>query len=119
MAREFNIENLFIGDDAFIEMDLYDEDDAVLAADVGWEFEWVLRRGRSASEASVVKPNADIEVLDDGPNGADTRVRVTLAAADTVDLEPDTYFHTLRRSDTGNKTTLSYGTVGLVWTAAR
>lgn len=118
MAREFNIEKLFIGDDALIEMDLYDEDGNPLTPGVGWELEWVLRRGRSAPEATLTKANDTIGIID-GPNGEDTRARVTVDAADTAELEPDSYFHTLRRSDSGNKTTLSYGTVGLVWTAAR
>lgn len=122
MAYEFNLlkkdgKQLFIGDTVALEIPLYDEDDKPLTIPGGWLFEYVVRRGKSAIDASLIE-TSDISIIAT-EHGPDTGVRIPLTEDDTKGLEQDTYYHTLRRSNPGSRTTLFYGDVDFEYTAAR
>lgn len=124
MAREFVIGDddhpLFIGEDKFIDIALENDTGGPLTVPGGWTFEWVLRKNASATAVIVSKTTGagQITVIDTilGPQ---TGARVEIDDTDTVSLEPEIYYHTLRRSNAGAKTVLSYGPVILRYAATR
>ena len=66
---------------------------------------WELRIKRD-SPTAVVEKDETAFTITDGPNG---ECEVELDRADTVALDPGTYWHNLFRTDTAAETVLTYG----------
>lgn len=74
----------------------------------GYTLEWVLRAGPTAVSALLTKT----PTITDAANGV---CQVALAADDTADssgvilIQPGDYFHTLRKTNTGDESVLAFG----------
>lgn len=115
-----NDKQLFIGDPIALEVPLYDQNGDPLTIPTGgggWTFEYFVRRGKSSDDALITK-GGTITIIST-VNGPDTGVRIPLLEDDTKILEPDRYYHTLRRANPGFRTSLFIGDVDFEYTAAR
>ncbi len=107
--------NLFIGEDRTLRFTVVDANDA--AVDItGYALEWVMRERPGSDMATLTKTTGSGITITDGPNGL---CEVAIADANTLALDPGTYFHTLRRTDDGSETVLSFGDVILKQAATR
>lgn len=123
MARHSPItgdDNYFIGEQKFLVFPLFDgdeEDSQLMTIPGDWTVEWVLRDGRDGDILFTIDDTSITRVdLEDIPNAS---FRVAVPAANTKDLDAKTYFHTLRRTDVGHETVLSFGDCVLKWAATR
>lgn len=108
-------DNFFIGEDRVLEFTVVDENDA--AVDItSYALEWVLRRKRGSPSADITKTTGSGITITDGPNGV---CEVAIDDTDTLTLSPEQYFHTLRRTDDGLETVLSFGDLFLQQAATR
>jgi hypothetical protein len=105
----------FIGEDRTLRFTVLDENDAVVDI-TGYALEWVMRERPATATAAITKTTGSGITITDGPNGL---CEVTIADADTLSLSPGTYFHTLRRTDDGLETVLSFGEAILRQAATR
>jgi hypothetical protein len=111
----------FTGEDKTFRFTVRDSAGAIQVL-TGWEVEWVLRKHRSAAgDPVLIKDNdpgtAPVDAaITDGPGG---KVEVYIRRGDTDDLNPGTYFHTLRRTDDGSSSVLAYGEAVLQQAATR
>lgn len=74
-----------------------------------WELVWELRKSHT-EDAYLIHKETGTGLTIDGPNKL---VSLTIDAADTADLEPGTYAHALKRTDSVQPTMLSRGTAVL------
>ena len=108
-------ENWFIGDDVPLDFTVVDENgDAVDIT--GYALEWVLRETPGSATATITKTTSDGITITGGPAG---KCRAAIADTDTIDLSPGRYFHTLKRTDDGLETVLSFGQAVLQQAATR
>lgn len=77
-----------------------------------WTLLWALRKSPTEDEALIEIITGD-QLVGDG-----STVTLTVAAADTEDLEPGEYAHALKRTDTDEETILTYGDATLMQAAA-
>lgn len=78
----------------------------------GWAIRWELRPHKKAQSTIFTKETGGSGVVITDPlNGL---VEVTIDAADTIEIEPRTYWHELWRTDVGFETVLSYGPAELL-----
>lgn len=108
-------ENWFIGEDRSLDFTVLDGDDVAVNI-TNYALEWVLRETPGSGTAAITKTTSDGITITDGPAG---ECRVAIADADTIDLSPGRYFHTLRRTDDGLETVLSFGQAVLQEAATR
>lgn len=110
MAIEDNItasDQFFLGEAKNLVITCYQQDGKTALDLTGQALSWMLKASLNDPDASalVTKTTSAGITLTDPTNGVCT---VTLAAADTVDLDPGTYHHELKR--TSPSSVLTYGT---------
>lgn len=98
-------DNWFQGETKLFEFTVNKADDSGPEIITGWAIEWRVFQHAKAQDTLLVETGADVTITD-GPNGL---VRVTVAAADTIEIEPSIYWHELWRTDVNNEAVLSYG----------
>ncbi|MGH9202203.1 MAG: hypothetical protein ACRD2A_13320 [Vicinamibacterales bacterium] len=114
MSKEANIaktDNWFVGEDRTFIFTVNNAADSGAENITGWALEWVLRKDADATAAIITKTVAGGGITI--PVGTDGKANVLVLDDDTVNLEPGTYYHTLRRTDGGQETVLSFGTATL------
>jgi hypothetical protein len=119
MANEVHIEDSdhwFVGEDKILEFTVYQSDGITPQNITGWTLEWVLRKAASAIAATLSKTTAAGITITNALAGI---CQVAITDDDTVALAPGTYFHTLRRTDSGSETVLAFGTCVLKHAATR
>ena len=93
----------FAGERKLLSFTVYGEDEQV--ADIStWTFEWRLYDNSSSEEPLLAIDGSIV----DGPTG---QLSVTSTAADTLEIEPRTYYHQLWRIDSGAEAVVAYGPV--------
>ncbi len=109
-------DNLFIGEDRSLEFTVVDA--AGAAQDIsGYALEWVMREAPNSTNAAITKTTGGGGItITDGPGGV---CSVAIEDTDTLSLLPGRYFHTLRRTDDGVETVLSFGEAVLQQAATR
>ena len=107
-------DELFAGEDKVLRF-LVTEADGVTKQNItGWQVQYDLRKHARDAEALVTKnTGSGIQLLDPDATGFVHVCDVTLAAADTVDLERGSYWHALWRTDVPDHAVLSFGKVAL------
>ena len=108
-------ENWFIGEDRPVGFTVVDAD-GVAVNITDYALEWVLRETPGSATATITKTTDSGITITDGPAG---KCEVAIADTDTIDLSPGRYFHTLRRTDDGLETVLSFGQAVLQQAATR
>lgn len=108
-------DNWFIGEDRTFQFTVTKPDGSAQPI-TGWSLEWVLRRHPAEGAALITKTTPTGVAITNGSAGV---CEVRIAAADTRELAPGTYFHTLARSDQGSKTVLAFGEAVLKAAATR
>ena len=108
MSTQSNItasDGFFIGEDKSLVFTIYTS--AGAAQDItGWTISWLLSATNSGA-ATLTKS----ATLTTPASGICT---VAVASGDTSGLTPGTYYYTLRRTDSGSKAELAYGTCELL-----
>ena len=108
-------ETWVLGEDRTLECTVVDANGAAQHS-TGYAVEWVLREAPNSATADITKTTGDGITITDGPAG---ECRVAIADTNTIDLSPGRYFHTLRRTDDGLETELSFGQAVLQEAATR
>jgi hypothetical protein len=110
MAINENIEktdNWFLGEDKSFPITIYQSDGSTPQDISGWSLIYVLRRApASADPALISKTTSDGIVLTTPLSGLCT---VSIADTDTEDLAEGKYYYSLKRTDAGQETILTYG----------
>jgi hypothetical protein len=96
---------LFTGEDKTLAFTVYEDDGVSLQDITGYTLAWQLRVARDSVADALTKDGAAITITN-GPQG---ECEVEVARADTLALEPGTYWHELIRTDSGAETVLTYG----------
>jgi hypothetical protein len=131
------VHGLFVGDDRPLELEIFDEGsldpgsyatDALFAAAVvaqgtmvnvaSFAMTFTIRKGYGDADPVVVTKTTASGITVTGSFNATRasntqRVRVAIEDTDTENLKPGSYVYTLKRTDAGNETTLSFGPVVL------
>lgn len=100
-------ENFFAGEDRTILFDVKQEDGTTPQNMTGWALTWELKASATGS-VSVSKTTVSGITIGNGIGTGD-RATVTVAKADTSALTAATFFHILRRTDSGASTVLAFG----------
>ena len=110
MATESRIDagEWFVGEDHTLQIDVVDSAGAVKNM-TGWSLTWSLTRKRGEGPTIISKTTGASQITIGNGSGTGDRATVTVARADTVDLAPGRYYHSLWRTDGANDTVLSYG----------
>ncbi len=95
--------NWFIGEDKTINIDVNQSDGTTAQAMTGWTLAWELKATANGAVEITKTPS-----IGDG-DGTDDRAAIAILGADTEALRPGTYYHQLRRSDTGSEVVLAFG----------
>jgi hypothetical protein len=121
LAKEENIEPLFLFADYNLDFTIYTDETETEVADVSqMGLNWMVKKSKSNSDAAALlmkAPSFGIEfigVFNPDPALNTLVVRVYLQAAETQFLRPGTRYHELKRMDPGLETVLSYGTLPFV-----
>lgn len=119
MAYRSNVtedNGLFKGEDKELDFVIYEE--ATTESEInndptqnrqtiaGWALEWTLAQ-KAHQTPLISKRSVDLEINITNPSQGECSV--TLLAAETLNIAPGTYQHTLWREDSGSKTVLSFG----------
>ena len=113
MAIQDNItkdDDLYANEDKTLTFTVYQSDGTTAQNITGWALSYLWKRLPSDADASAVltKTTSSGITLTTPSSGICT---VTIADTDTVDLNPQTYQHELKRTDAGSETVLTTGTV--------
>jgi len=119
MSEEATIsaaDNWFIGEDKTLRFTVLDSTGTAAQNITGWALEWILRTRPDAEGTAIYKAGTAAITITDGSAGI---CDVAIADTDTGTLSPGEYYHTLRRTDEGSETVLSFGKVSLRQAASR
>lgn len=127
MAIEANISrshHWFCGEDKVFSYTVYQADGTTPEDVTGWTFDWALRRRNDDADPAVLEKTSVSGISITGTYNADPaqntqRVEVTIADTDTEDLPAGPYRHSLKRTDDGSETILSFGNAVLQRATAR
>ena len=108
----------FVGEDKAIPFEIYTDDEVTIQDVTGFTMRWVLRKRKDDDAILLDKTTAGATITITGSYNADPdtntqRVNVIIADTDTEHFQPGRYYHTLKRTDAGFATVLSYGDVYL------
>lgn len=108
--------NWMIGEARSFDFSIFQADGVTAQNITGWALEWVLRPNPESNVAILTKTTgAGITIT----NGAGGLCSVAIARADTLALPPDIYAHSLRRTDSGSESVLSFGPAVLRYASTR
>jgi len=121
MARQQNLgesAEWFVGEDKTLPFEIYSDDEATIQNVTGFAMHWVLRTRKDDDAILLDKSTGEATITISGSYNADPdtntqRVNVIIADTDTEHFQPGRYYHTLKRTDAGLATVLSYGDVHL------
>jgi len=104
----------FVGEDKAIPFEIYTDDEVTIQDVTGFTMRWVLRKRKDDDAILLDKTTAGATITITGSYNADPdtntqRVNVIIADTDTEHFQPGRYYHTLKRTDAGLATVLSYG----------
>lgn len=137
MAREVNYtadDHIFIGEDKEIPMTVWDDSDpdAPVPIDVStWALEWILRKGDTTIDPALIAKTTGAGITVTGIFSSDPLVNTQIvvvrlddtdtASADgtSVVLKPNTYRHSLKRTDDTLETILAFGDFELLEATSR
>ncbi len=86
----------------------------------GWAMECVLRTSPNSASALFTKTTSAGEiVISSSAAGTNDVATVTVIDDDTLSLQPQKYWYTLRRTDAGNEVVISFGELTLERQATR
>jgi hypothetical protein len=108
MSTQSNItasDGFFIGEDKSLVFTIYDANGAVQNI-TGWTISWLLSATNSGT--AILTKSATLTTPASGV------CTVTVASGDTSGLTPGTYYYTLRRTNSGSKAELAYGSCDLL-----
>ena len=123
MARQQQIgdsEDWFLGEDKTLEFEIYNASGTIQDV-TGWSLAWYVRTMGDSDKKILTKATGGSGVTITGSYNSDPdtntqRVGVAVADTDIENFQPGKYQHALWRTDAGNETVLSYGT--LTWKKA-
>lgn len=121
MARQQNLGDSaewFVGEDKTLPFEIYSEDEATIVDVAAFAMRWVLRKRKDDDAILLDKSTGGSTITITGSYDADPdvntqRVNIIIADTDTEFFQPGRYYHTLKRTDAGLATVLSYGDVHL------
>ena len=112
VVADITVEDAWItGEDRTIIFDVKQSDGVTPQTMTGWALTWELKVSATGA-TSLSKTTASGIAIGNGV-GTDDRATVTIAKANTSALDEGTYFHQLRRTDSGSALVLAYGTAFL------
>jgi hypothetical protein len=121
MARQQNLgdsADWFTGENKTLPFEIYSSNEATIQDVTGYTMRWVLRR-RIDDDAILISKTTGAGTItitgsyNSDPDTNTQRVNIITLPADTEFLQPGRYYHTLKRTDSGFATVLSYGDVHL------
>ena len=106
-------QNVVIGEDRTINVDVNQSDGSTAQTMTGWALAWYLSE-RPGSTILVTKTTGGSGITITNGDGTDDRAAITLTDTDTesgslADKATLTYHHELWRTDAGNESRLAYG----------
>jgi hypothetical protein len=122
MAIEFNItaeDRFFLGEDKNIEFTIFGPDNVTPVDVTGWTLEWNMRKTDKAGDPPLLRKYQNnglalVGVFNANAQQNTQRVRITFGSDDTSLLKPMVYRHSLKRTDVGSESILSYGSIELL-----
>lgn len=105
-------DDFYTGEDKTLTVTVYEADGTTPQNITGWSlsYRWKRSPADADSDAVLTKTTASGIALTTPVSGICT---VTVADTDTDSLQPQTYYHELKRTDAGSETVLTTGTVVL------
>jgi hypothetical protein len=117
VAVEFNIDaskDWFLGEDKFLNFQIFGRDGIAPVDVTGWSLIWVLRKSDNAPDPAILSKATpdDIQIIGDFASDAASstqRIRIFFANEDIAALKAITYRYSLKRVDDGLAGVLSFG----------
>lgn len=105
-------DGLYTGEDKTLTITVYQSDESTAQNITGWSLSYRWKRSLSDadSDAVLTKTTSSGITLTTPASGL---CAVAIADTDTDSLQPQTYYHELKRTDAGSETVLMTGTVVL------
>lgn len=114
MAVERNItkdEHFFLGEDKALVFTIYQADGETPQDITGWALIFVFRKAPSTADPALISKTTSAGIALTTPlSGVCT---VTIEDTDTEDLAEGKYYYSLKRTDAGSETILTFGSVQL------
>ena len=100
-------QHVFIGTDKTLQFDVNQVDGTTAQVMTGWALTWELRT-EEGGKVLVTKAVGTGITISNG-DGTDDRASIVLADTDTEGLQPQVYYHALRRTDAGSEDVIVFG----------
>jgi hypothetical protein len=100
------LSDVFVGEPKTLQFTIFQADGVTPQNTAGYSFEWVLRASKWSALAIVTKVDGNgISHVNDAAG----RIDVAILRADTLGVVSGTYYHSLRRTNAGSESILSFG----------